>query len=102
MGVDMKASGTFEVQAEPEPPYHEAEGISLGRMVFRKKFSGDLKAESTVQVLTARTAVPTSAAYVGIERIVGTLDDATGTSAEGSFVDGQHHYTIDYALPDRS
>ena len=75
----MRAKGTFEIKAEPQPPYHQEAGISLGRMVFRKDFSGDLIGESTVEVLTARTPVEGSAAYVGIERIVGKLSDLSGS-----------------------
>ena len=74
------ARGTFEVTMTPEPPYDTTDGVSLGRVSFEKTFSGELTATGRVQMLAARTAVPTSAAYVALERITGTL-----AGREGSF-----------------
>jgi len=77
----MQITGPFSVSTVQDPPYDELEGIALGRATVTKVFDGPLQAKSTVQMLGARTAVPTSAAYVAVERIVGTL-----AGLEGSFV----------------
>jgi hypothetical protein len=75
----MQARGTFELTAHPEPPFLEADGVSLGRARFEKRFSGALSAESEVHMLSARTPVKGSAAYVAVERISGTLDGRRGS-----------------------
>ena len=77
--MSHKARGTFELTTSAEPPYDVRDGVSLGRFSFTKKFSGDLQAESTVQMLGARTPVPGSAGYVALERVIGTLDGRKGS-----------------------
>ncbi|MEZ4401020.1 MAG: DUF3224 domain-containing protein [Kofleriaceae bacterium] len=72
-------AGPFEVTRHAEPPYHVADGITLGRSRFDKVFHGALAAQSQVEMLAAVTAVAGSAAYVAIERVVGTLDGRAGT-----------------------
>ena len=129
----MQAKGTFSIQMYPEPPYDTAEGVTLARTRFEKKFEGPLSATSEVQMLGARTQVADSAGYVAIERVTGSLDGKRGSfvlqhsgtmtrgalsltirvvpdSASGeltglsgsmsiTIVEGQHHYSFDYALP---
>jgi len=76
----MQAKGTFEVKMTAEPPFSDHEGISLGRATFEKTFRGDLDATSTVHMIGARNAnVPTSAGYVALERVTGTLAGRRGT-----------------------
>jgi hypothetical protein len=75
----MIAKGTFEVTMAGEPPYEIVDGVSLSRASFEKKFEGPLDATSTLAMLATRTKVETSAAYVAIERIIGTLDGKPGT-----------------------
>lgn len=75
------ASGTFEMTSTAEPPLLEDDGIVLGRMTFEKVFRGGLIGTSTVHMTYARTPVETSAGYVAIERIAGTLG-----GCEGSFM----------------
>ena len=78
----MQAKGTFEVKMTAEPPFSDHEGVSLGRATFEKTFRGDLDATSTVHMIGARNAnVPTSAGYVALERVTGTL-----AGRHGSFV----------------
>lgn len=72
------ASGTFEVEVKPQPPYDTAAGVSLGRMSISKQFRGALEASSTVEMLSAMTGVKGSAGYVAIERVTGTLDGRAG------------------------
>ena len=79
--MTCKATGTFEVKMQPQGDGNIAEGSSLGRMSLDKQFSGDLQAVGAGEMLTARSDIPTSAAYVAVERVTGTLH-----GREGSFV----------------
>jgi hypothetical protein len=47
-------------------------------MSIDKEFQGDLKGTSKGQMLGVRTAVPGSAGYVALERVVGTIGGRTG------------------------
>lgn len=75
----MIVEGTFQTKMTPEPPYETSDGISLGRVVIEKRFSGPLDAESTVHMTAARTTVESSAGYVAVERIRGTLEGRRGS-----------------------
>ncbi|MBA3943166.1 MAG: DUF3224 domain-containing protein [Herpetosiphonaceae bacterium] len=75
----MHASGTFEVQLNPQVGDDNAEVTTLGRMSIDKQFHGDLEATSKGQMLTAGTEVEGSAGYVAIERVSGTLHGRKGT-----------------------
>jgi hypothetical protein len=76
--MSNQASGTFEVEASPQPPYDTGGGVSLARVSISKQFRGDLEATSTVEMIGAMTEVPGSAGYVAIERVTGTLDGRAG------------------------
>ncbi len=56
-----------------------AHGTTLGSMVVRKRFHGDLKGSGQGRMLTGMTSVEGSAGYVLIERVRGALGDRTGT-----------------------
>ncbi|MBE2249576.1 MAG: DUF3224 domain-containing protein [Myxococcus sp.] len=71
-------TGSFDVTMQAEPPYDTRDGVSLGRARFDKRFHGPLEATSVVHMLSARTPIPSSAAYVALERIEGTLDGKAG------------------------
>ena len=72
--MTMQAKGTFEVTMSAQPPYDTAPGATLGRVSLSKQFRGDLDASSSAEMLAARTEIPDSTAgYVAIERVVGTL-----------------------------
>jgi hypothetical protein len=73
------AKGSFEVMTQPEPPYDNVDGVSLGRVHFEKRFSGPLDATSKMQMLAARTPVEGSVSYAAVERITGSLDGKRGT-----------------------
>lgn len=75
------AIGTFEVNMQPQGGGDVAEGSSLGRMSLDKRFSGNLEAIGKGEMLAARSDVPTSAAYIAIERVSGSLH-----GREGGFV----------------
>jgi hypothetical protein len=74
------ATGTFEVKLTPQKPDNkEAESSGVARMSIDKKFSGELEATSTGEMLAAMTALKGSAGYVAIERVSGTLHGQNGT-----------------------
>lgn len=78
----MIAKGPFDVKATPEPPFAEAsDGVTFGRVTFVKTFTGALAATSTVHMMAARTPEATSAAYVALEHVTGTLDGKAGAFA---------------------
>jgi hypothetical protein len=77
--MSSRATGTFETQAHPQPPYASADGVSLGRMSIEKRFDGDLAGAGQVEMLTAMTSVAGSAGYVAIERVSGTLHGRAGS-----------------------
>src|SRR5450432_3238383 len=73
------AKGTFEVTMSREPPYDVSDGVSLGRVAIEKKFTGDLVATSTAQMLAAGSEVQGSAGYVAVERVTGSIDGRAGS-----------------------
>jgi hypothetical protein len=77
------AVGTFEVKLQPigELGGSAEDGNALSRMSLEKTFSGGLQGKGVGDMLAARSVVPTSASYVAIERVTGTLD-----GRQGSFV----------------
>ena len=79
--MKQQATGTFEVKMQPQGDGDVAAGSSLGRMSLDKRFSGDLEATGKGEMLAARSDVPTSAAYVAIERVSGSLKGRDGSFA---------------------
>jgi hypothetical protein len=81
-GATMKINGEFEVNLNPLESYAQGEeGINLSRMSIDKTYSGQLKASSKGEMLTAMTMGNGSAGYVAIEQVVGHL-----SGKQGSFV----------------
>ena len=64
------AKGSFEVKITPQPG---------GHITFEKEIHGEFEGTSSGEMLTAMTSVPTSAAYVAVERYTGTLNGRAGT-----------------------
>lgn len=87
--VSARASGTFEVKLTPQPPAHDTDAQSIGRLSIEKIYHGDLAGTAQGQMLTALTAVKGSAGYVAIERVTAKLH-----GKRGSFV-LQHHGIMD-------
>jgi hypothetical protein len=77
--MPAQANGTFEVKLTPQGQDDKAEGSTLGRMTIDKQFHGDLEAAAKGQMLVAGTDVKSSAGYVAIERITGTLHGRGGS-----------------------
>jgi len=77
--MTTRASGPFDVKLSPLPFEGAAEGAKLGRLSIDKQFRGDLEATSRGQMLSAGTDVKSSAGYVAIEHVTGTLHGRRGT-----------------------
>lgn len=77
--MTTRATGTFEVSLTPQPHDDTVGDAQVGRMAIEKKFHGALEAVSRGEMLAHRTSTPTSAGYVAIERVVGTLDGKRGS-----------------------
>ena len=95
--MTTQATGTFEVQLQPQGSDDTAEDILLGRLSIDKQFQGDLVATSKGTMLSAGTAVADSAGYVALERVSGTLHGRTGTFVlqhSGTMTRGTPHLTI--------
>ena len=73
-----RIEGTFEIVRAIQPTLDLGDGAQAMHVRFDKRFHGALDATSVVQMLGFMTATEGSAAYVAIERIVGTLDGRTG------------------------
>ena len=73
-----RAEGTFTLDSwNAEKPYDEHEGTQTARVHVGKTFTGGLAGTSTTELITVVTEAG-PAAYVGIERFVGTLAGRTG------------------------
>jgi hypothetical protein len=77
--LTTRATGTFQVKLTPMAPDDKAQAATFGRMSIDKQFHGDLEGASKGEMLTAGTGVKSSAGYVAIERVSGTLHGRTGT-----------------------
>jgi hypothetical protein len=77
--MSTSATGTFEIDSWDEKPYDEREGARLTRTRVTKTFNGDVEGESTAELLMAYGAREGSAAYVGFECIVGSVNGRSGS-----------------------
>ena len=77
--MSTHAMGTFEIESWEEEPYDEREGARLTRTRLTKTFYGDVGGESTAELLMAYAAEEGSAAYVGFERLVGSVHGRSGS-----------------------
>jgi hypothetical protein len=76
--MSNRAEGTFDLDAwKGDKPYDEHEGTQLTRVHVGKTFTGGLAGTSTAELITVTTEAG-PAAYVGIERFTGTVDDRAG------------------------
>ena len=73
------ASATFEIDSWDETPWDESIGARLTRTRVTKTFSGDIDARSVAELLMAYAEDTGSRAYVGFERITGTIGARTGS-----------------------
>jgi hypothetical protein len=95
MATTVKA--TFEITGWDEQPFDEAVGVSkLTRASVGKQYSGDVDATSATEWLMAYHP-DKSAAFVGLERIKGTVGGHHGTLVlqhVGTFEDGAARATL--------
>ena len=77
--MSKHAAGTFEIESWDEKPYDEQEGARLTRTRLTKTFSGDVEGESTAELLMAYGSEEGSAAYVGLERVTGSVHGRSGS-----------------------
>lgn len=70
-------NGTFEVSLQPLES--SSNDPLLGRLSIDKTFNGPLEGSSKGEMLSARTAVDTSAGYVAIEKFTGMLEGKKGS-----------------------
>lgn len=73
------ATGTFDVNIEPDPPYLDEDGVKLNRNSVRKEMDGDMVGTSEAEMLAAYTSTPGSAGYVAIERFIGSVHGKSGS-----------------------
>lgn len=95
--VTTHARGTFDITMTPQSTVDTAAGATLGRMSIEKQYHGDLEASGKGEMLTSRTGVAGSAAYVAIERVSGTLHGRRGTFVlqhTGTMTRGTQQLTI--------
>ena len=74
-----KVEGEFEVRRDAQPMLDMGDGAQAAHLRFDKVFRGPLEATSVVQMMAVGTGTEGSAAYVAVERIVGTLDGHAGS-----------------------
>ena len=81
--MTRRATASFTVDSfDPIGPPDGAAGETiLSSVVLSKTFTGEVEATSTVRMLAAQPPVEASAAYVAMERIVGSV-----AGQKGSFV----------------
>jgi hypothetical protein len=79
MSTFAHVRGPFEVTITPQPPTDGVGDPAIGRMALAKHFHGPLEATSRGEMLSWRDPALKSGGYVAMERVTGTLGDATGT-----------------------
>ena len=88
------ARGTFDVTVTPQTMTHAAgAGPRLGRLSLDKTYHGDLEATAVGEMLAGGTSEKTSAGYVAMEEVRGTLN-----GRRGSFL-LQHSGTLNRGAP---
>jgi hypothetical protein len=77
--MGLSASGTFDLGWDEKAPYDTDEGATLAMATATHKFHGDVNGLGVVQLIKAMTSEPTSAGYVAIERVVGSINGRAGS-----------------------
>lgn len=76
--IDTTVTGRFDLTAWDEEPYSDTGGVRLVAVSNAKTFEGGIAGTSSARLLQA-FAQRGSAAYVGIELVVGTVGGRSGT-----------------------
>jgi Protein of unknown function (DUF3224) len=89
MGI---VSGEFDVAMVPQPVAELNSDSGVGRMTLDKRYQGALTATGRGEFLSYQGAVPTSAVYVAIEKVEGTLEGRHGSFAlqHAGVMGGEH------------
>jgi hypothetical protein len=111
----VHARGTFDVNVIPQTMVRALEGSRLSRFSLDKQYHGDLNATAFGEMLAAGSSEKTSAGYVAVEEVKGTLNGRRGGFAlqhsgteelvglTGTLTiivaDGKHSYDFEYSLP---
>jgi len=77
--MSQQAAGTFAVDSWEQEEVDGRDGATLSRAHLTKTFHGDIEGTSTTDLLMAMPPVESSAAYVGFERLVGSVHGRVGT-----------------------
>ena len=75
------ARGTFEIKRAPQSMAHHVDGSRLARFSLDKNYHGELEATAFGEMLAAGSTEPTSAGYVAVEEVRGTLAGRRGSFA---------------------
>lgn len=70
---------SFDVEPFKEPPATAERAANLTRARIMKTFQGEVAGHGIVEAVMAQCSVEGSAAYVGIERITGTVHGRAGS-----------------------
>ncbi|GAA2756065.1 DUF3224 domain-containing protein [Actinopolymorpha rutila] len=94
-----RATGSFEITRWDATTEEEDGGVTIASVLVGKEFRGGLTGTSAARLLTVTGQVPTSAAYVAVERMTGSLDGRTGSfvvqhSATMEGDGGEQHSTM--------
>ncbi len=77
--MSQQAAGTFTVDSWEQEEVDGRDGASLSRAHLTKTFHGDIEGTSTTDLLLAMPPIESSAAYVGFERLVGSIHGRAGS-----------------------
>jgi hypothetical protein len=90
--VTTQIKGTYEITGWEEAPYDEKKGtVKLTQAHVTNAFKGDIEGKGTAEYLMTYPS-DTSASFIGLQRVVGTLDGRKGSfvlQATGTFENGQ-------------
>jgi hypothetical protein len=77
--MGLRATGTFQLGWDEKSPYDTAEGATLAMVTATHEFQGDIDGSGVVELIKAMTPMPTSAGYVGMERVIGSVNGRAGS-----------------------
>lgn len=77
--MEHKAVAPFTIEGWDEDVYDERPGARLSRTRITKTFTGDFAGTSEAETLMCVAPVEGSAAYVGFERLLGSLHGRAGS-----------------------
>jgi hypothetical protein len=73
-----QANGAFDIDTWEDEPFGEQDGVKLSRVRVTKTFHGDVEGRSAAALVMVG-AQEGSAAYVGLEQVVGSVHGRSGS-----------------------